>query len=121
MFAWGQERIQPLATRQSPPPAGIRIPDAPFIRAICRQHRGALALTSANLSGSGSSVAVAEFEGLWPHCAAVFDAGPLAAGRAGSTIVDLSVPGRFSVVRRGAGFAELVQVLQGKHGLVHDI
>ena len=41
---------------------GIRIPDAPFIRAVCRQHRSALALTSANKSGGLSSIAVNEFQ-----------------------------------------------------------
>jgi tRNA A37 threonylcarbamoyladenosine synthetase subunit TsaC/SUA5/YrdC len=41
---------------------GVRIPDSPFIRALCRQHRGALALTSANISGGMSSIAVDEFQ-----------------------------------------------------------
>ncbi len=40
---------------------GIRVPDARFIRAVARQHRSALALTSANVSGGQSSVAVQEF------------------------------------------------------------
>ena len=40
---------------------GVRVPDCAFTRALCRQHRGALALTSANISGGLSSVAVDEF------------------------------------------------------------
>lgn len=54
----------PLAPELNPgvDAIGIRIPDAPFIRAVCRQHRSALALTSANVSGGLSSVEVAEFQ-----------------------------------------------------------
>jgi hypothetical protein len=40
----------------------VRVPDAPFVRAVARQHRSALALTSANVSGGLSSVAVDEFQ-----------------------------------------------------------
>ena len=40
---------------------GVRIPDCAFIRAVCRQRQSALALTSANVSGQQSCVAVEEF------------------------------------------------------------
>jgi 2',5'-phosphodiesterase len=56
---------------------------------------------------------------LWPSCALVFDGGHLEAGRAGSTVIDLTQPGCFAIARRGAGFAHSMQVLQGKHGLPH--
>ncbi len=56
---------------------------------------------------------------LWPACAAVFDGGDLEAGRAGSTMVDLTESGRFRVTRRGAGFAEAVSLLTNKFGLEH--
>lgn len=98
---------------------GIRIPDAPFIRAVCRQHRSALALTSANVSGGLSSVEVTEFQELWPSCSLVFDAGRLDAGRSGSTVIDLTTPGEFVIRRRGSGFARTMQLLQEKHGLKH--
>lgn len=54
----------PLAAQFNPGVGaiGIRIPDSAFIRAVCRQHRAALALTSANISGSMSSVDVGEFQ-----------------------------------------------------------
>ena len=54
----------PLAAELNPGVGaiGVRIPDSPFIRALCRQHRGALALTSANISGGLSSIAVDEFQ-----------------------------------------------------------
>jgi 2',5'-phosphodiesterase len=65
----------PLAAELNPGVGaiGVRIPDSPFIRAICRQHRGALALTSANISGGMSSIAVDEFQvggwvGGWVCC-----------------------------------------------------
>jgi 2',5'-phosphodiesterase len=113
----------PLAPELNPgvPAIGVRIPDAPFIRAVCRQHRAALALTSANISGGMSSVEVGEFEELWPACSLVFDGGRLDAGRSGSTVVDLTQPGRFAIARRGSGFARTVQLLADKYGLTHDL
>jgi hypothetical protein len=44
---------------------GIRVPDSVFIRSIARAHGGALALTSANVSGGVSTLAVDEFKDLW--------------------------------------------------------
>ena len=56
-----------------PPP---RIPDHAFIREVCRLCAGSpLALTSANLSNQPSTLAVEEFEGLFPRLDAVFDGG----------------------------------------------
>jgi hypothetical protein len=42
-----------------------------------------------------------EFEVLWPKLAAVFDAGKISSPRTGSTVVDLSVPGQFNIIRQG--------------------
>lgn len=58
---------------------------------------------------------------IWHACSLVFDGGELDAGRAGSTVVDLAAPGEFVVVRRGTGFAHLVQLLQKKYGLRHVV
>ena len=58
------------------PLVGIRIPDHPFVREVCRQVQP-LALTSANVSSSSSTLDVSEFEVLFPHLAAVFDGGRL--------------------------------------------
>ena len=80
---------------------GVRVPDSNFIRAIARGCRSALALTSANLSGQPSSVSTTEFQNLWEHCACVFDGGLLPAGRAGSTVVDLTKPGTYKILRPG--------------------
>ena len=82
--------------------AGIRVPANGFIRDVCRLHGGALALSSANISGGRSPVEISEFRELWPQCAAVFDGGTIrGAGRHGSTIFDLSEPGSFRILRRG--------------------
>ncbi|KAG6554953.1 hypothetical protein Mapa_003538 [Marchantia paleacea] len=93
------------------PSVGVRIPDSAFIRNLCREFGGALALTSANSSSERSTVAVEEFSHLWSHCFAIFDAGTLPAGRAGSTIVDLTAAGEFKVVRAGSALVETVQIL----------
>ena len=77
------------------------MPDCNFIRAIARGLGSALALTSANLSGQPSSVCIKDFENLWQHCAFVYDGGVLPSGRAGSTIVDLTRPGKYKIIRPG--------------------
>ena len=83
--------------------AGIRVPANGFIRDVCRLHGGALALSSANISGGRSPIDVSEFRELWPQCTAVFDGDTLhSGGRHGSTIIDLSERGRFRIVRRGS-------------------
>lgn len=80
---------------------GVRVPDCDFIRLIARGSQSALALTSANLSGQPSSVDVNDFENLWQHCACVYNGGILPSGRAGSTVVDLTKPGEFKILRPG--------------------
>lgn len=77
------------------------MPDSDFIRIIARGSGSALALTSANLSGHRSSVCIKDFENLWGHCACVYDGGQLPMGRAGSTIVDLTSPGKYKIIRPG--------------------
>ena len=54
---------------------------------------------------------------LWPACAAVFDGGCLKKGRAGSTVVDLSEPGRFHISRDGVAVDDVRRTL-AQHGLV---
>ncbi|KAK3267868.1 hypothetical protein CYMTET_23599 [Cymbomonas tetramitiformis] len=95
---------------------GIRIPAAEFICQVAAESGGALALTSANISGSTSTIDVKEFEPLWPKCAHVFDAGKLAAGRSGSTIVDLTISGRYTIIRDGDALVDTERILQ-EHGL----
>ena len=91
---------------------GVRIPGSDFIRSVCQQHRGAIALTSANLSGALSPLCVNDFTELWPQCEAVFNGLRIEADRAGSTIVDLSVPGEYKIVRPGVQFQHVQEVMQ---------
>ncbi len=92
--------------------SGVRIPDSDFIRGVCRDHGGAIALTSANISGAASPLCVNDFAHLWPLCAAVFNGMRIQADRAGSTIVDLSVVGAFKIVRPGVSLAVVQSLLQ---------
>lgn len=91
---------------------GVRVPDADFIRLISRRSETALALTSANLSGQPSSVCVNDFENLWQHCAYVYDGGVLPAGRAGSTIIDLTKRGTYKILRAGSAKEQTVATLE---------
>lgn len=75
------------------------MPACNFIRIVSRQSGSALALTSANLSGQPSSVCIKDFKNLWEHCAYVFDGGELPMGRAGSTVVDLTVHRIYKILR----------------------
>jgi len=108
----------PLAPGLNPGVAtiGVRVPASSFIRAVASAHGGALALTSANVSGAPSSVAVGEFRPLWPACAKVFDGGLLGEDRAGSTVLDLSGVGdgraaTYSILRAGGGAGRVRDVL----------
>ena len=92
--------------------AGVRIPDSDFIRGVCQQNGGAIALTSANLSGALSPLCVNDFMELWPQCAAVFNGLRIEADRAGSTIIDLTVPGKYKIVRPGVQFLHVQEVMQ---------
>ncbi|GLT45735.1 hypothetical protein SLA2020_195440 [Shorea laevis] len=98
---------------------GVRVPDSNFIRIISRGSGSALALTSANLSGKPSSVCINDFENLWEHCAYVYDGGVLPSGRAGSTIVDLTKPGKYKILRPGSAKEETVAILE-KHSLAEE-
>ncbi|CAN4119347.1 unnamed protein product [Withania somnifera] len=98
---------------------GVRVPDCNFIRVIARGSRSALALTSANLSGQLSSIDINDFENLWEHCAYVYDGGILPAGRAGSTVVDLTKLGKYMILRPGSAKEETVIILE-RHSLLED-
>ncbi|KAL7600056.1 hypothetical protein Lser_V15G26941 [Lactuca serriola] len=91
---------------------GVRIPDFEFIRMIARGCGSALALTSANLSGQPSSLDIKEFKNLWERCRFVYDGGVLSAGREGSTIVDLTMIGKYKILRSGSAKEETIAVLE---------
>lgn len=99
---------------------GVRIPDSEFIRAVARTCDFPLALTSANKSSLKSSLCVEEFEDLWPALEVVFDGGNLGEidpERLGSTVVDLSNPGSFRIIRRGCASSFVINVLAQKYKL----
>nr|XP_043610987.1 yrdC domain-containing protein, mitochondrial [Erigeron canadensis] len=96
---------------------GVRVPDSDFIRMIAHGSGSALALTSANLSGKPSSVNINDFKNLWEHCTYVYDGGILPAGRAGSTIVDLTMRGKYKILRPGSAKEETISILE-RHSLL---
>ncbi|WJX51426.1 hypothetical protein P8452_37626 [Trifolium repens] len=57
------------------------------------------------------------FEKLWEHCASVYDGGTLPSVRAGSTVVDLTTPYKYKILRPGSAKEETVAILE-KHSFV---
>ncbi|XP_029928155.1 threonylcarbamoyl-AMP synthase [Myripristis murdjan] len=103
------------------PLVGVRIPDHAFMRRLCQMCKEPLALTSANISTHTSTVAVHEFQDLWPSLAVVVDGGPIGdQSRLGSTVIDLSVLGKYRVIRPGCALSATVDVLERKYGLSKD-
>lgn len=107
---------------------GVRVPDYPLLRSLVTAFGQPLALTSANVSNTRSTLAIEvgpallklisvpasqvwcrclqEFEELWPQLDVVIDGGRILDvetedSRKGSTVVDLSTPGTFSIIRKG--------------------
>ncbi|MBW03128.1 YrdC domain-containing protein, mitochondrial, partial [Eschrichtius robustus] len=118
------ERSEELNKDLNPftPLVGIRIPDHAFMQDLAQVFGGPLALTSANLSSQASSLNVEEFQDLWPRLSLVIDGGPIGDGqspecRLGSTVVDLSVPGEFGIIRPGCALESTSAILQ-KYGLL---
>lgn len=93
---------------------GIRIPDFEFIKNLCDRFDKPLALTSANKSAEQSSLNIREFECLWPQLGGVFDGGQLGVAeecRSASTVIDLSIPGRYKVVREGVALKKTLSIM----------
>lgn len=96
----------PLSPQLNPGMSGIavRVPDSGFVRDVVCGAGAPVVLTSANRSGTPSTVEVAEFEELWGEVDAVFDGGRIDGDRAGSTIVDLQPAGGgvYRILRDGS-------------------
>ncbi|XP_017471534.1 PREDICTED: yrdC domain-containing protein, mitochondrial [Rhagoletis zephyria] len=94
---------------------GIRIPRCKFIQDLCLLFgEQPLALTSANRSAERSSLNIKEFEFLWPKLGGIFDAGQIGLTeerRSASTVIDLSQPGLYKIVREGVALKYTVDVL----------
>ncbi|XP_012260482.2 threonylcarbamoyl-AMP synthase [Athalia rosae] len=103
---------------------GIRIPNAQFIRDIAKKLKEPLALTSANESNKPSTLDPTEFSSLWPQLGAVFYSEQKVTdhelARAGSTVVDLSHPGKYSIIRTGSAELETIQILKKFQLLEYD-
>lgn len=94
---------------------GIRVPNSSFVRDIALKFKFAIALTSANVSNSSSTLNPEEFRELWPKLGAIFDGGTITTSdlsRAGSTIVDLSYSGKYKIVRDGCALKNTVSILE---------
>lgn len=94
---------------------GIRIPNFNFIRDVCREFSMPIALTSANKSSERSSLNIKEFTDLWSHLGAVFDGGNLSDSeehRKGSTVIDLSTPNEYKVIRQGISYAATIGLIE---------
>lgn len=118
------ERSEELNTDLNPFTSlvGVRIPDHDFMRRLCQMCGEPLALTSANISSHTSTVAVHEFQELWPKLAVVVDGGPIGdQSRLGSTVVSLSVRGKYRIIRPGCALTSTVDVLEHKYGLSEDL
>lgn len=94
---------------------GIRIPDLDFLRLVSTAFAPqAIALTSANRSGAPSTLAIDEFEQLWPQLGAIFDGGCIGQTeyqRAGSTVVDLSEIGFYRIIRNGIASKKTAKIM----------
>ncbi|KAM9319424.1 threonylcarbamoyl-AMP synthase [Gastrophryne carolinensis] len=104
------------------PLVGVRIPDHAFIRQLAQICSEPLALTSANISSQESTLTVEEFKDLWPMLSLVVDGGPIGdiqspECRLGSTVVDISVPGKFKIIRPGCSLDPTLEILKNRHGL----
>lgn len=94
---------------------GIRITENSFIQGVCKAFNEPIALTSANKSSSKSTLEVTEFEELWPKLGAVFDGGQLGLSeeqRAASTVIDLSVPKYYTIIRRGVSVEKIIKLVE---------
>lgn len=99
---------------------GIRIPDHAFIQRLAQACDGPVALTSANRSAAQSTLSLDEFEYLWNQLDLLVDGGILNdtdKARLGSTVVDLSTPGTFRIIREGSAYRQTVDVLKTIHQL----
>ncbi|CDW61126.1 Sua5 yciO yrdC domain containing protein [Trichuris trichiura] len=97
------------------PLVGVRVVQSIFIAEVCRQVGQPLALTSANVSNSTNSLAVSDFHELFPYLSLVVDGGAIQSDLprhlSGSTVIDLSIPGQYKIVREGRGLSYGISLL----------
>ncbi|XP_031563460.1 yrdC domain-containing protein, mitochondrial-like [Actinia tenebrosa] len=101
---------------------GIRIPNHKFVQQLAKACKEPIALTSANKSAGMSSLKIEEFKTLWPKLNLIVDGGLLGqsqACRQGSTVINLSVPEEFSIIRDGSAYQHTLSILEVKYGLIN--
>uniref|UniRef100_A0AC34G9K6 Threonylcarbamoyl-AMP synthase n=1 Tax=Panagrolaimus sp. ES5 TaxID=591445 RepID=A0AC34G9K6_9BILA len=80
-------------------------------------------IENANLSGTPESpLCIQDFKNLWSSLDLIIDAGPIVqnqGNRNGSTIIDLSVNGKFTIVRDGCAKEQTIKTLK-EFGLVEN-
>lgn len=106
----------PIEFNRDVPSIGFRIPQCKFIRDMCQYLPYELiAQTSANISGTDKNpLCIEDFRELWDDIDLIIDAGPITennGSRQGSTVIDLTVPGQFKVLRTGCAEIETREIL----------
>lgn len=95
------------------PNVGIRVPVLKFPRTVARMLNAPIALTSANESNKPSSLTPEEFQKLWPSLRAIFygikNSKLRNEHRVGSTVVDLTIPGKYKILRKGVDYKRLIE------------
>lgn len=100
------------------PKIGLRIPDNQFIQNVSEKFMAPIALTSANRSGASSTLDVYEFRDLWQDLSVVFDGGHLGdvendmKQRSASTVIDLSKPEYYQIIRDGIAKENTINVMK---------
>lgn len=95
---------------------GVRVPESAFVSALCRKVGQPLAQTSANVSGSSTNpLCLDDFADLLPEVDLAIDGGLIGTEVCeGSTIVDLTTPGYYKIVRDGCALLNTVELLQSE-------
>ncbi|KAM3720678.1 Threonylcarbamoyl-AMP synthase [Dirofilaria immitis] len=98
---------------------GIRIPNHDFVRSLLiRLNDVPLAQTSANISNDQNNpVCIEDFKDLWPELDLIIDGDSLKGrdGRVnyeGSTVISLSIPGTYSIIRGGCARTDTEEKLR---------
>ena len=114
-FAAQEQNVESVKLNPDSNLIGIRIPDHPFIRGVCREIQLPLALTSANISNTQSALSIEEFSELHGHLSCIIDGGTLGLNehsRLGSTVIDLSNQGSYQIIRAGSAENQTVAKLK---------
>lgn len=99
----------------------FRVPNLDFVRSVVKVVGEPIALASAHVGKGRNNLHPNEFQELWPELGAIFwdrmnDHGFPLYWRAGSTLIDLTEPGRFTCYRIGISHRKIFGIC-AKHGL----